>query len=114
MVLLTSPRPAVPNERLYVDDTVSRLFGCHFPSIKNTPENAVNKWRSKACCVCFAKGKRVLLKGGYLKTTFVCIFCPSEPGLHPGLCFEEYRTKIYFYVYIGIMKFISHIIIGCV
>ena len=28
-------------ERLFVDDTVSRLFGCHFPSIKNTPENAV-------------------------------------------------------------------------
>ena len=26
-------------------------------------------------------------KGGYLKTTFVCKFCSSESGLHPGLCF---------------------------
>ena len=39
----------------------------------------------------------ILLKGGYLKTTFVCKFCPSEPGLHPGLYFEEYHTKIDFY-----------------
>ena len=54
---------------------------------------------------------KLLLKRGYLKTTFVYKFCPSEP---PGLCFEEYHTKIDFYVYIGIMKFIAHIIIGCV
>ena len=30
MVLLTSLRPVVPkNERLFIDDTVSRLFGRH-------------------------------------------------------------------------------------
>ena len=54
MMLLTSLRPVVPNERLYVDD---RLFSHHFPLIKKTPENAVDKRASKACHVCFAKGK---------------------------------------------------------
>ena len=43
MMLLTSF-----NERLYVDD---RLFGHHFPLIKKTPENAVDKRPSKACHV---------------------------------------------------------------
>ena len=49
-----SLRPVVPNERLYVDD---RLFSHHIPLIKKTPEKAVNKRPSKACHVCFAKGK---------------------------------------------------------
>ena len=40
---------------LYVND--DRLFSHHFPLIKKTPENAVDKRASKACHVCFAKGK---------------------------------------------------------
>ena len=47
----------------------------------------------------------ILVKGGYLKTTFVCKFCPSEPGLHPGLCFEEYHTKIDFYVLYRVYRY---------
>ena len=59
------------------------------------------------CAMSASPKESILLKGGYLKTTFVCKFCPLEPGLHPGLCFEEYHTTIDFYVYnIGIMKFI--------
>ena len=33
-------------ERLFVDDTVSRLFGCHFPSIK------IQKYTRKCCQKC--------------------------------------------------------------
>ena len=85
---------------------------CTYRKMKITPKrtekllcyfNAVDKRSSKACHVCFAKKESILLKGGYLKTTFVCKFCPSEPGLYPGLCFEEYHIKIDFYDYIGIM-----------
>ena len=55
-------------------------------SIKDTPENAV---KSVPFLLCQRKAYIYTAKGGYLKTTFVCKFCPSEsePGLHPGLCF---------------------------
>ena len=42
--------------------------------------------------------ENVLLKGSYLKTTFVCKLCPSEPGLHPESCFKKYHTKISMYI----------------
>ena len=58
------------------------------------------KDRQKRAAMSASLKESTLLKGGYLKTTFVCKFCPSEPGLHPGLCFEEYHTKIDFHVYI--------------
>ena len=83
-VLFSSLRPAVPNERLFVDDAVSRLFGGHIPSIKITPENAV---KSVSYPLRQRKAYIYTAKGGYLKTTFVCKFCPSEPSLHHGLCF---------------------------
>ena len=54
--------------------------------IKDTPENAV---KSVPFLLCQRKAYIYTAKGDYLKTTFVCKFCPSEsePGLHPGLCF---------------------------
>ena len=70
-------RPARPNERLFIDDTVSRLSGRHCLSIKKAAENAIDKRRSKACCVCSAKGKRTA-KGGYLKTKFFVNFVPQN------------------------------------
>ena len=80
------------NERLFVEDTVSRLFGRHFLSIKNTPENAV---KSVPCLLRQRKAYIYTAKGGYLKTTFVCKFCPSEPGLHLDYAFRSrYHTKI--------------------
>ena len=71
-VLFSSLRPAVPNERLFVDDAVSRLFGRHFSSNKITPENAV---KSVSCLLCQRKAYMYTAKGGYLKTTFVWPLC---------------------------------------
>lgn len=34
------------------------------------------------------KGKHTC-KGQYLKTTYVCVYCPSGPGLNPDKCFGE-------------------------
>ena len=78
---------------LVVDNRVSTLSGRHFPSSKVTQPGAVDKRLLKACRVCLAKGKRTN-KGSYLKTTFDCTFCHSEPGLHQEKCFEEYYTKL--------------------
>ena len=79
MVLLTSLRPVV-TAILFQGSLVA------IDSIKDTPENAV---KSVPFLLCQRKAYIYTAKGGYLKTTFVCKFCPSEPepGLHPGLCF---------------------------
>ena len=29
-----------------------------------------------------------------VKIVYVCRFCPSNPGLHPDLCFELYHTVL--------------------
>ena len=75
---------------LCVNDT---FFGHHFPLIKKHQKMLSIKDRQKRAMSASPK-ESILLNGGYLKTTFVCKFCPSEPGLHTGLCFEEYHTKI--------------------
>ena len=76
MMLLTSLRPAVPNERLYVDDTVSRLFGRHFPSIKITPENAVNKRLSKRAVSASPKENVYIAKRGLFENN-ICLYILS-------------------------------------
>ena len=91
--LITLKHEALFPRELVVDDRVCRLSGRHFLSSKLPQPGAVDKQQSKACQVCSAKGKRTN-RSGYLKTTFVCTFCPSEPGLHPDKCFEEYHTKL--------------------
>lgn len=90
---LLTLKPEIPNQRLLTDDNMTRLVGRHFPSLKQAGNNAANKRPTKSCRVCSAKGKRTA-KGDYLKTTYVCTFCPSEPGLHPDNCFEQYHTKM--------------------
>ena len=45
------------------------------------------KYTRKCCQKCALSAlpkESVSAKGGYLKATFVCKFCPSEPGLHPA------------------------------
>lgn len=90
--LITLKHEAPYPKELEIDDGGSRFSGRHFPSSKVSQPGAVDKWPSKACRVCSAKGKRTN-KGGYLKATFICIFCPSEPGLQQDKCFKEYHTK---------------------
>ena len=73
------------------DDDVERLTGRHFGSYKEAAEGLKDKHPSKMCRVCYKRGKRTS-KGKPLKTTYICRFCPSEPGLHPGECYEIYHT----------------------
>ena len=88
--------PQFLNERLFVDDTVSRLFGRYFPSIKNIPENAVKS-------VCFAKGKRIYiyirLKVAIWKQHLFVNFVPQNQVYILDYAFRSrYHTKIDFYV----------------
>ena len=75
------------------DDLFARLTRRHFPSLKVPTEGAKDKRPTKKCRVCYTKGKRSE-KGHVLKTVYVCRFCPSEPGLHPETCFEQYHTLV--------------------
>nr|XP_047131871.1 piggyBac transposable element-derived protein 4-like [Hydra vulgaris] len=84
--------PAIPNNQI-LDDTLSRLTGRHFPSLKVASPDAKEKRPTKRCRVCYAKGK-LSAKCQPLKTTYVCRFRPSEPGLHPDTCFEAYHTQV--------------------
>lgn len=79
--------------RMPIDETVERLTGRHFPSLKIAPPGAKDQRPSKRCRVCYARGIRSD-KGHPLKTVYICRFCPSEPGLHPEKCFEDYHTKV--------------------
>ena len=72
-----------------------RLTGRHFPSLMESSEGAKDKHPSKQCRVCDARGLRAP-KGGKLKTCYVCASCPSEPGLHPGVCFQAFHTQLDF------------------
>ena len=91
IIQLVSRKLCNPNDRLQMDDSVSRLSGRHFPSLKVAQPGSKDKRPAKACRVCSAKGKRTN-KGEYVKKTYVCTYCPSEPGLHPDKCFELYHT----------------------
>ena len=86
-------RPDAPVPVPIADDSIARLTGRHFPSLKAPTEGAKDKRPTKKCRVCYAKGKRSD-KGHVLKTVYVCRFCPSEPGLHPETCFEQYHTLV--------------------
>lgn len=90
--LITLKHEAPYPKELEIDDGGSRFSGRHFPSSKVSQPGAVDKWPSKACRVCSAKGKHTN-KGGYLKATFICKCCLSEPGLQRDKCFKEYHTK---------------------
>ena len=61
------------------DDTIARLSGRHFPSIKVAKPDAKDKRPCKKSRVCYARGLRSD-KGCTLKTVYVCLFCPSKPG----------------------------------
>lgn len=90
LILLDEQQPCnIPNLR----EDITRLSARHFPSTKVAAHDATDKRPSKVCRVCYAKGKRTD-KGHKLKTTYVCASCPSEPGLHPDKCFEEYHTLL--------------------
>ncbi|XP_065681354.1 piggyBac transposable element-derived protein 4-like [Hydra vulgaris] len=84
--------PAIPNNQI-LDDTLSRLTGRHFLSLKVASPDAKDKRPTKRCRVCYAK-RKLSAKCQPLKTTYVCRFCPSEPGLHPDTCFEAYHTQV--------------------
>jgi hypothetical protein len=76
-------------------DNIIRLTGRnHFPC-KRQYEGASAKMASKVkrCRVCYARG--VLSASGHpIKTTWVCMACPSEPGLCVEKdCFAAYHTK---------------------
>ena len=88
LILINPPIENIPR-----DETITRLQGRHFPSLKVAKADAKCQRPTKKCRVCYAKGKRTD-KGQPIKTTYVCAYCPSEPGLHPDNCFEEYHTKL--------------------
>ena len=75
------------------NDDVSRLVGRYFPSLKIATPGAKCQRSVKPCRMRYAKGKRTD-KGHKIKTTYVCVFCPSEPGLHPDKSFGKYHTKM--------------------
>ena len=58
IIQLVSRKPCNPNDRLRMDDSVSRLPGRHFPSLKVAQPGSKDKRPAKACRVCSAKGKR--------------------------------------------------------
>ena len=83
---------AIPNNQI-LDNTISRHTGRHFASLKVASPDAKDKQPTERCRVCYARGK-LSTKCQPLKTIYICRFCPSEPGLHPDTCFEEYHTKV--------------------
>ena len=89
--LITIEEP-IPGQ-IVCNDNVSCLVGSHFSSLKIATPGAKSQRPVKPCRVCYAKGKRTD-KGHKIKTTYVFIFCPSRPGLHPDKCFGEYHTKM--------------------
>ena len=91
IIQLVWRKPCNLNDHLRMDDSVSRLSGRHFPSLKVAQPGSKDKRPAKACRVCSAKAKRTN-KGEYVKTPYVCTYFPSEPGLHPDKCFELYHT----------------------
>ena len=93
IVNLVTARPYVPVRECVPDDTFQRLTGRHFASVKTAPPDVKNQRPCKRCRVCYARGIRTKA-GRDVKTVYICKDCPSEPGLHPGLCFEVYHTKI--------------------
>lgn len=44
--------------------------------------------KAKDCAVC----SNQKIKGGRRKTIYYCDTCPRKPGLHIGMCFEQYHT----------------------
>jgi hypothetical protein len=47
---------------------------------------------SKDCAV-YSSRK---IKGGHHETVYYCATCSRKPGLHLGVCFELYHTKVNF------------------
>ena len=74
IIQLVPRKPCNPNDRLRMDDSVSRLSGRHFPSLKVAQPGSKDKRPAKACRVCSAKGKRTN-KGEYVKKT--CLYILS-------------------------------------
>jgi len=76
-------------------DSISRLTGRnHFPS-KRLYDGIGKRKASKAkkCRVCMARGRKTA-KGAAVETTWVCLQCPSAPGLCLETdCFRDYHTK---------------------
>jgi hypothetical protein len=79
-------------------DNIIRLTGRnHFPG-KRPSETLRSKMpsKSKKCRVCRARGVTTV-KGGPIKTAWVCMACPDQPGLCiDRQCFADYHTKLDF------------------
>ena len=93
IALLITASPIL-NKQVTNDNIIQRLSGRHFPHIKKAKAGALDQRPSKPCRVCSARGIRTA-KGKYLKSVYIlCKSCPSEPGLHPEVCFEAYHTML--------------------
>ena len=90
VAVLISHTPRL-NRCLPTDDTIQRLGGrLHVPGKRRMNDSNADKManKSKRCRVCIAQ-KRTF----GLKTVYVCLDCPSQPGLHFE-CFRTYHTKL--------------------
>lgn len=90
IVLVLSLTPDIPPV-LDNHDTIERLSGRHFPSVKE--QEGATPRPHKKCRVCRARGIKTP-KGQPVKTVYICNFCPSKPGLHPDTCFQAYHTLL--------------------
>ena len=92
-LVANSPRLTKESEHA-PDDNLIRLSARHFPAQVPYEGNASHKKNcSKMCRVCYARGKRT--KGGKsLKTVWMCLDCPGQPGLCAGECFKAFHTQL--------------------
>ena len=84
--------PLIINDDVQMDETITRLTGRHFPSIKSASAGAKNLRATKPCRVCSARHTKTS-PGKPIKTVYICAQCPSQPGLHPE-CLEIYHTRM--------------------
>ena len=85
--------PLPINNDVRMDETITRLTGRDFPSIKSASAGAKNLWPTKPCRVCSARHIKTS-SGKPIKTVYICAQCPSQPGLHPDKGFEIYHTRM--------------------
>ena len=92
-LLITQDVSPLVNHNICNDDTLTRLTGSHLPSLKKATPGAIDKRATKPCRVCSAR-KLKTAKDKPLKTVYICAQCPSQPGLHPDICYEAYHTQL--------------------
>ena len=92
---MITPTPHVPQHVINEPDAdlPHRLTRRHFLPQKTSLEGSKGPRPTKKRTVCYAKGIKTK-KGGPMKTVYACCCGPSNPGLHPDLCFELYHTVL--------------------